>query len=70
MNITGYTWFITWAGVMFLVAGAFLLGIDANSYAVKRLVREARSATLLGWVNVCLGIASFVGNWIYSKWFW
>lgn len=51
---------------LFLVTGLLILYFDVKGYDMAGMTREKKTARVLGWVNVSLGIFMFVVNWIYQ----
>ncbi|MFM1655617.1 CLC_0170 family protein [Brevibacillus sp. B_LB10_24] len=54
---------------LLLASGGLTLRLDAISYEWADLKREHRAARLLGWLNLLLGIAVLIVNWVYKRWF-
>jgi hypothetical protein len=56
---------------LLLITGILILVFDGKRYDEKaKKYKIQKGSRFLGWINICLGIILFFGNWIYDKWFW
>lgn len=49
---------------LLLLTGAGILMIDVKKYGSKQMKKEKKASRILGWMNVFLGIAALVINWV------
>lgn len=54
--------------LLFLLSGALILLIDAKTYIMAKMKFERKTARVLGWVNLILGVAVLVIDQIFSHW--
>jgi len=62
--------FLGYAVFVFEITGFLLLIEDVRAYKNAKLKKEKRTAQLLGWTNILLGIIIFLTNWIYQQITW
>ncbi|KAA9024234.1 CLC_0170 family protein [Niallia endozanthoxylica] len=62
--------FLGYAVFIFEITGCLLLIEDVTAYKHAKLKKEKRTAKLLGWTNISLGIIIFLSNWIYQQITW
>ncbi|WP_227938201.1 CLC_0170 family protein [Alkalihalobacillus deserti] len=55
--------------LLFLISGVFALVLDDKIYMRDKLINERKIARLLGWINVSLGLMTYVGSWVYNLYF-
>jgi len=55
---------------LLIVTGILILFFDVKGYKLENMKKEAKVSKYLGWVNVVLGLAVLIGNWVYHKWGW
>ncbi|MBA2941455.1 hypothetical protein HZF08_24535 [Paenibacillus sp. CGMCC 1.16610] len=56
--------------LLLLISGLLVLVFDVRVYKKANLQREKKGALFTGWLNISLGILSYVGYLVYEKWFW
>jgi uncharacterized membrane protein len=61
--------YINFTIFLLLMTGGLILRFDVKSYEFMNLKKEKKMARILGWLNVVLGVAIFIGNWIYQIYF-
>lgn len=64
IGFTGYSIFV------FAVSGILLLLEDVSAYKIAGLKKERKTAKMLGWVNISLGVLLTAVDIISKKWFW
>jgi uncharacterized membrane protein len=62
--------YVNFTIILLLITGGLMLRFDVMGYELKNLKKEKKTARILGWINVVLGAAIFIGNWIFQKFFW
>jgi uncharacterized membrane protein len=55
---------------VFSGTGLLLLLTDIKAYKHASLKKEKKTAKILGWTNLTLGIILFTANWLYEQWSW
>ncbi|WP_077213523.1 CLC_0170 family protein [Bacillus dakarensis] len=64
IDFTSYSIFV------FAVTGILLLLEDVSAYKIAGLKKERKTAKILGWVNISLGLMLFLADLILKQWFW
>ena len=64
VDFTSYSIFV------FAITGILLLIEDVSAYKIAGLKKERKTAKILGWVNISLGILLVLTDWIMKKWIW
>jgi hypothetical protein len=67
LHIVGYIHYLVF---LFIATGGLLLRFDAKLYDMAEMVKERKAARFLGWLNISLGAAVYVANWITVRWIW
>ena len=62
--------FLHYTVMLFIVTGALLLAVEAKIYKKAQLRKETISALFAGWLQIVLGLAIYLGAWIYTRWLW
>jgi uncharacterized membrane protein len=62
--------YVNYTILLLLLTGGLILQVDVKNYKSTKLVKEKKLALVLGWLNLALGAAIFVGNWIYQRYLW
>lgn len=55
---------------LLLLSGILVLIFDVKLYAKANMQKEKKGAIFVGWLNISLGVLSYLGYLIYEKWFW
>jgi uncharacterized membrane protein len=56
---------------LLLITGILVLVFDTKRYDTRaKNYKVQKGASILGWLNISLGIVLFIGYWVYDKWFW
>lgn len=61
--------YIQYVSILLLLTGLMILLFDVKVYGQKRMKKEKKAARFMGWLNVSLGILTFVANWANQMWF-
>jgi hypothetical protein len=61
--------YIDFTILILLITGALSLQIDVKIYALSNQLKEKKAARFMGWFNIALGVAAFIGNWVYNTFF-
>lgn len=56
--------------LLLLISGLLVLVFDVKIYTKANLLREKKGALIAGWLNISLGVLSYIGYLVYEKWFW
>ncbi|MGZ4031335.1 MAG: CLC_0170 family protein [Tumebacillaceae bacterium] len=60
--------YINFLVILFLISGIFVLVFDTLVYKQQNQTKEEKVSRFLGWMNIALGILSYVGNWVIQMW--
>jgi uncharacterized membrane protein len=47
--------------LMFILSGWMILRFDAKRYRMADMKKERKTASVIGWVNIVLGVIGFAG---------
>jgi hypothetical protein len=50
--------------------GALILLTDVRAYKNATMKKEQKVSLFLGWINISIGFAIMLGNWIYQHLIW
>ncbi|WP_028547638.1 CLC_0170 family protein [Paenibacillus sp. UNC451MF] len=64
--IGAYSSYLTYAVPLLLITGLFILFIDVKGYEMESWISESKTARLLGWINVILGLLLIGVNWWFQ----
>ena len=64
MQTYSYTGSFGYVVPLWILTGVLLLVMDAGSFRVKSMAREAKASKLLGWINISVGAVLLVLRWI------
>ncbi|WP_127586599.1 CLC_0170 family protein [Paenibacillus koleovorans] len=67
VNFVGYLNYVVF---LFLSSGGYILWIDRSKYTDDNMKKERTAATWSAWINLSLGGITFIGSWIYKRFFW
>lgn len=56
--------------LLLLITGTLVLLFDVKRYTKAKMNKEKKGALFVGWLNVSLAFISFIGYYVYEKWFW
>lgn len=56
-----YSGYLYMATVIWIFSGLFNLGIDRMKYGQFEMKKEQMASTVLGWINLSLGVLVFTG---------
>lgn len=59
--------YINYLVMVFMVAGVLVLVIDERIYQKEGQKKEKKVSRALGWTNIVLGVAGYVGNWLLQR---
>lgn len=62
--------YLNYVVFLLLGTGILILAFDVKGYRLEKMKKEEKVSRYIGWINVALGIVTFIGNWAYKKWFW
>lgn len=62
--------YINYAVMLFLLTAIFLLRIDVKIYRGADMQKEHKTAKVMGWVNIGLGVILYATYWSYNYFFW
>ncbi|MDF2726438.1 MAG: hypothetical protein K0Q59_6116 [Paenibacillus sp.] len=66
----GYAGFFGYAIPLWLITGLLILRIDVKGYELAAMDKERKASRFVGWLNIVLGILTFIANWSLNKWGW
>ncbi|WP_282941230.1 CLC_0170 family protein [Paenibacillus sp. RC67] len=58
-----YSSYLTYSVPLLLITGLFILLIDSKGYEMESWIKEMKTARVLGWINVILGVLLIGVNW-------
>jgi hypothetical protein len=64
-----YVGYLSYIGILLVGTGGLILRFDVPIYRRDRLQKETKVAHSLGWLNLVLGVLVFLGQWVYTWWF-
>jgi len=44
--------------------------VDTRIYKKAKQRKEQKASTILGWINIALGLGTFLANWVSNHFFW
>lgn len=57
--------------VLFVLTGWLMLQFDVKTYAMADMDRERKASRVLGWINLVIGLAVFMGGNLFELlWWW
>ncbi|MEK3735129.1 MULTISPECIES: CLC_0170 family protein [Paenibacillus] len=56
-----YSGYLYMAIAIWIFSGLFNLGVDRTNYGQFEMKKEQKASTVLGWINLSLGILTFTG---------
>jgi len=62
--------YLNYTVFLLVVTGILILLFDVKGYKLEKMKKEAKVSKYIGWVNVVLGLAVFISNWVYHQWVW
>ncbi|WP_062107292.1 CLC_0170 family protein [Bacillus niameyensis] len=62
--------YLSYLFVILIITGLLIITMDAKAYKKEGKKKEKKFSLFLGWMNIGLGVAIVVANWVYDTWFW
>lgn len=59
--------YVNFTILLFVFTGGLMLRFDVKGYQMKGMKKEEKTARVLGWLNIALGVVAFIGNWIIKN---
>lgn len=67
MGINEYAGSVGYVIPIWIMTGILILTLDSSIYKEANMNKEQKLSKVLGWVNIALGVAIYVANYVVNR---